>query len=507
MGYTNAYASDNERAFVQEDIPTNTPNGSEAAQFVYGLIELPGEIMDTSDPVINPKKAELYFYQERPEEESTNWLLRLKDGKFDTLSTSLPKDMLAECSLDGRLLILYDRGGGRVFHFDLENRTLERKDQSFNHQNFYKHTSFIDDANNIYLFGGYGFWQHKRLFIKFDMQEKEWVLEGQKQLDNLISENLLFDLGKQKGLLRMEKEGNGIIDVYKSPKSEIEWTYLESIRFTNVLQFGLHTYSIDHDQHFIFVANAGHSFGYDYKNQKAYVRRYNKPFDTYINYVRSAKYVPFLKKWALFCVSNYNNKKYVLRLMSSDELLSKTSLQQIDSFKRIELLESVRLRDWVLLSLLLVAVVYIFYLHRKGASNTNTFSQAELKQNDYSEVEDENSEHSLNKKSILEIRKHENGLPIYVKFDGKEEFVVSDIQESNLWILMHEMMQQNQKVIPQADFDERLFNGSYDASQISKQRKKLLDHANQRAGYQIIVSEKNPLDKRYRQIRLFNNHT
>ena len=66
-------------------------------------------------------------------------------------------------------------GGGMLFKFDESIRAIKRIDRSFAHRNQYS-GYFFSHNKNLYLLGGYGFWQTKSLLTKFNFSSGQWDL-------------------------------------------------------------------------------------------------------------------------------------------------------------------------------------------------------------------------------------------------------------------------------------------------------------------------------------------
>lgn len=62
-------------------------------------------------------------------------------------------------------------GGGMVYA--LENDTLKRIDESFDHK-MQSGSALFSYKSKIYKYGGYGFWSARNFFTYYDMNQKEW---------------------------------------------------------------------------------------------------------------------------------------------------------------------------------------------------------------------------------------------------------------------------------------------------------------------------------------------
>ena len=107
--------------------------------------------------------------------------LLLGDGEYSTkyseYSKEVPKSLsgiyfntLSPLKVDGSVYFLFP-GGGLLFQF--KNNTIIRIDESFAHRNQYS-GFFFSHKNELYLLGGYGYWEAKNYLTKFNFQSKSW---------------------------------------------------------------------------------------------------------------------------------------------------------------------------------------------------------------------------------------------------------------------------------------------------------------------------------------------
>tara|TARA_R100000908_G_scaffold50441_1_gene25737 strand:+ start:101034 stop:102524 length:1491 start_codon:yes stop_codon:yes gene_type:complete len=69
----------------------------------------------------------------------------------------------------------WSRGVGSVYEIDTTSNSLNRLDLSFPHKNQFSHIPFFRQ-DNLYAFGGYGFWTYKNYISFFKPELKEWHL-------------------------------------------------------------------------------------------------------------------------------------------------------------------------------------------------------------------------------------------------------------------------------------------------------------------------------------------
>ena len=97
---------------------------------------------------------------------------------YKNYSESLPKSLnvnvntLLPITHKSKNYLLYP-GGGLLYLF--ENGAVKRIDRSFPHRNQYG-AYFFSYKDNLYLIGGYGFWQTKSIITKFNFNSGDWEI-------------------------------------------------------------------------------------------------------------------------------------------------------------------------------------------------------------------------------------------------------------------------------------------------------------------------------------------
>ena len=96
--------------------------------------------------------------------------------KLNYYSKPVPKSLnvglntLTGITHNSKSYLLYP-GGGLLYSF--ANGSIERIDRSFPHRNQYG-GFFFSYKNNIYLIGGYGFWETKNIITKYNFNNGDW---------------------------------------------------------------------------------------------------------------------------------------------------------------------------------------------------------------------------------------------------------------------------------------------------------------------------------------------
>ncbi len=110
-------------------------------------------------------KKEGYYISDKPE-------------KLNLYTKSIPESLnvsfntLKAVTHNSKTYLLYP-GGGLLYSFN--NGAIERIDRSFPHKNQYG-GYFFSFKNNLYLIGGYGYWQTKSIITKFNFNNGDWEI-------------------------------------------------------------------------------------------------------------------------------------------------------------------------------------------------------------------------------------------------------------------------------------------------------------------------------------------
>ena len=122
----------------------------------------------------NPIEEVFYLYNE-----STGVLYSYDFNNELTILDTLDADFLEYVNMqyipEPHSIVFFDRGLGRVHLYDLEQKRLERLDESYNMRAFYGSSGFVAAYGNIFTMGGYGEFRHKNALLKFDVLSKEWL--------------------------------------------------------------------------------------------------------------------------------------------------------------------------------------------------------------------------------------------------------------------------------------------------------------------------------------------
>ena len=144
--------------------------------FLFFSLSLFCQKLDSSDFLILEGESPNYYYV------LTNEGYYVSENSdsftFKEYSDSIPKSLnvklntLLPVTHKAKNYLLYP-GGGLLYLF--ENGSIKRVDRSFPHRNQYGAYLF-SHKDNIYLIGGYGFWQTKSIITKFNFNNGDWEI-------------------------------------------------------------------------------------------------------------------------------------------------------------------------------------------------------------------------------------------------------------------------------------------------------------------------------------------
>ena len=180
----------NESAFGYESNP-QTLNENE-------IIVPMGSGLEVTIGSFNPIEEVFYLYHEL-----TGVLYSYDFNNQLTILDTLDADFLEYVNMqyipEPHSIVFFDRGLGRVHLYDLEEKHLERLDESYNMRAFYNSSGYVAAYGNILTMGGYGEFRHKNALLNFDVRSKEWTeyrASGDVPEDNELGLFYLSPLGK-----------------------------------------------------------------------------------------------------------------------------------------------------------------------------------------------------------------------------------------------------------------------------------------------------------------------
>ena len=122
----------------------------------------------------NPNEKEIYLYDQ------TSGILSKKVSNqitiLDTLNPNLIGTTKIHYDINEENLVFVDAGLGRIITYDIDNKYLERVDNSYKMRSFYGFVGFFNDNGNVITYGGTGefFRKNKTLIYNLHKQNEWW---------------------------------------------------------------------------------------------------------------------------------------------------------------------------------------------------------------------------------------------------------------------------------------------------------------------------------------------
>jgi len=226
-------------------------------------------------------------------------------------------------------MFFIDFSGGRVFK--VSEKGLVRLDKSFNHR-MQSYSSIFTYDNEIYRYGGYGYWGVRKLITKYDFETQEWEkvkvkskIEPIGRFDPLTfvkGDDLYVIAGTALGI---NDEPYTLKDAWKFNFKSSEWQDLGTIDFPKFI--------------FNSVESSNNFFGslaiYDFKNRNFYsldketllLTTFEK--DHYFQKIIKG-FMPFsIDSDTIISVINYGEHLFLRKLLANDVLPESNNLHPL----------------------------------------------------------------------------------------------------------------------------------------------------------------------------------
>jgi hypothetical protein len=425
---------------------------------------------------IDNLNKQLYIYDQK---DGTIYTFNNKKTVFvDSLDRKYIDDTVLFHDSESNKLIFTDAGGGRVFEYIIDEKRLNRLDNSYRFRTFYGGAYHFHSSNQIFLYGGGGEFLSRNNLIHFNNQSnKEWLeipLVNKPPKENLVYD-LYLDLNtKQFLLFTFSNKKN--LTIYSAPVEEsLEKTW------TLVNEFNL-------DKGEVRGISQQNSF-----SNKNYIHPKLNILGNYFYDIKTGE----LTKWII-----ENDILGVYKAFSEDSLIVvdtqtkksdrrnfdphtyKLSIQHIDNFfnsESFETIPSIR-QQRTQFGLLFFAFLLLFLtgivLYRKQSSNTSSAYYSE---------------------SIFTVKPSDNH--ILVSLNNKNFYFYEEI-EIKIFKVIHEIIDQGLDSIDLETFDEKVFNGLGHKTHITTKRNEIFDRINNKLGFEFITKEKSQEDKRRKFVKI-----
>lgn len=377
---------------------------------------------------------------------------------------------------DDQQLLFWDSGLGRVFLYDLESESLKRLDKSFAFRSFYGHGAWVDDDLNIYAMGGYGLFQNKNLFLKYDADINEWNLINEKGEKPDPSQGLLVFDATDSTYYYFSTFHRNQIDVYALSMETREWISKGAYKIPgNVPNVSINLYTnvgnqkIDPETGIIHIT--GNAF-YEIKSSTILFLNNSTLFSDFA-WVGQYHKTGEPGMWTAIGRKQQKQVVYGALTVHFKDLKNSSEVIRVpaEGFST----------GWIL-------VVGILF---SGGIAMAIFQVLSKK---------EKPVPSMNSAFVLEIKQDLPRLQINGIWD-----TIVDPTEQKFWKFTHQQLRSGINRIDLKSFDDEIFGKSQFASQTSKKRKILMEMINKRLGQKFVFLEVSSLDKRYKEL-VYHGH-
>ena len=121
----------------------------------------------------NPNEKEIYVYDQISgilSKKVNNRIINL-----DTLNPNLIGTTKIHYDISEEYLVFVDAGLGRIIKYDIDNKYLERIDNSYKMRSFYGFVGFFNDTGNVITYGGNGEFVRKNKTLIYNLhRQNEW---------------------------------------------------------------------------------------------------------------------------------------------------------------------------------------------------------------------------------------------------------------------------------------------------------------------------------------------
>jgi hypothetical protein len=380
-------------------------------------------------------------------------------------------------------LIFLDAGGGRVFEYDLLNKTLNRLDKSYRFRSFYGGKNYLYDMDRIFSYGGGGEFSSKDDLLYFNNSIRgEWeelVIDSKPSSDKQVL-SLLLDKVTNSFYLFTISSDSQYLEIYAAkhkPDTEVNSEWKKIDRFT--IKNGDKPATISNHNQFSNYNLIDRKFNilgkYFYNIDTSKLSRINTNKDYYgifqSNSVDSLVLVenPFILPQEISKVTPFEFK---FESYSIDDFFENQSFELIPSIRQ----QRIQLGLIVLVALIFFSLGVMLY--RKQT---------------YKNFSVNNPESSFN---VVSSDNH-----IVVNIGSSTHYFYENL-EIKILALIFEVTQKGLDTIELDVFDEKIFNGLSHKSHMTTKRNDALKRINKKLGFKFITKEKSQEDKRRKFVKI-----
>lgn len=378
-------------------------------------------------------------------------------------------------------IIMWEAAIGQVFEYDMENKELQRIDDSRVRDYMFGSGSVYVDSLGIYAFGGYGLWEHKNILLRYDFSFREWTKSPEGgHIPDKSSRNWLWYAPGQYSLYylndgkvsgRVRNNGYYNYGVYRFNLNDHTWKRVNNFllpRDNNVIWRAFRhnkAYSLDSSVEWAHVGG------------RLFMRLDNGAF-----YQLKKEVFPNTMSITGFYDEGRGEWLFVGRntIMDARNLwfaFSKIDDSMLEKVNTKSWLWYILTEEWLWVLLGIVCSLMLWVLFQKLRFNTSFKSEP-----DHILVSEENEQLVVSK----------NGRHV----------LLTDEYIQQIWQIIVEQKKKEDREMMMVDFDDTLFTVSNSTSYRSKMKTKLFDEINAELKTYVIRAKRSNLDKRYKVIEI-----
>lgn len=426
-----------------------------------------------------------------------------EESRVDTLGT-IPDSFEAlhkmEVTHSGEAIYFWETSVGRVHRYDIATGVMRREDTSHSHRTMFGHTAFLSEDNYIYAMGGYGYWEMRNLLIRYEPEFGQWteVPSSNREIVLRSWQGLIYKIGQTFYYFvdNDENESSKNTHAYKFEMDSRTWqkeTNLEDV-FKNFSIRGRilkptfpqnPTYMVDKKNRQLGFLSSNISTGHLnlvsvdesilYQLNLAALGVYD---------VRAAFFSDRIDQWIILGHEYPMRERKRLKAFLFEFNEDHPFITAFEPESALLQTEAVVITAGGAFAVGILGL-FLFYLLKVKNSNDN------------GELTEESS--SYKKPVSVYIGNNED---IEVRIRGNRMKISEDNALKNLWLVIAEMVQEDEASILVSNIDQRIYPNQSHPSYNSRNRRKLVKIINTACGFDLISEERSNIDKRYKVLTI-----
>lgn len=442
------------------------------------MIEFDGEVYNYHRSVsvtYNPVNGWIYLL-ENEHGILTEIRLNGEQRVLDTLTFEASDEYhFMETAHTGDELLFWERGLGQVYSYDMNNSALSHISATNAEKLMYFHGGILDRNNEPLVWGGYGFWEIRKLLLRFDITKREWILESGEfpfEVNRRYEYQLWYDSSAHRAdyLFTTNDKwtgesfyNTGTYDIDRSTWASERWFRVQDDEFRyNRPLFVKNTYSRDPSTGISHLSSR-----YFFDTERNILL--SIPEDSYPDMgIAGAFYSAPDQTWILFGKDvEISTPNLTFVQLSADEL-------PFSEVHTVSYTVFVLQKFWWIWGIAagLILLVFLYIRSQKIRSSIP---------------------------ASIRIETTEEGL--HISRNGSQLPVTDEFLE-RAWKLLYSMKNNNLQQMPVKDFDEEVFYDNHSSSFRSKKRKSVIRELNSYTDAPLIKTVTNSIDKRYKDVKV-----